>query len=393
MHSRTPRSALALLLVLSAVAMPSSTSARDDREEAEAEKIDHLSLGARLVADGHHDRALAVLQEVDRSDANVDLPKLHFLLGSIYAAKQLHEQARDAFLASVKSGQQNPAIHLYLAQEYFQLAEYERAIASLDRAPKLASENPGTFTMRAEAHWRLKQAQGALNTLDRGIARFPDFGKLFQMKVAYLLELGLYQEVVRAGDSYLERPSVAPADFVAIAEGFRRSKQLHEARLIMERAHLRFPDELDVQVQLANIYNDLQRPLTAAMLYEAAARRTPKYSFESAELYKEAGRLSRALSLNARVLEPEKKLKQRLAILLAMERFEMVAGMEASLSRSGLTKDENIRYALAYGYFKNGDFESAEQHLKRLSSAALFEKATALRKAMASCREAGWACH
>lgn len=391
-RSSVHRLALVALLSWTSAELPSPAAARGKDDERE-EEVDRLALGARLVADGHHDRALTVLKEIDPADEKVDRPKLHFLLGTIYANKELHNQAKDAFLASLAAGQQNRAIHLYLAQSYFALNDYRNTIRSLDQAGASGADNPGTATMRAEAHWRLKDAHGALRALDAGIARFPEFVKLFQMKVGYLIELGLYQEVARVGDTYLQRKSTAPTDYVLIAEGLRRSKQLHEARMIMERAQLRFPDELDVRLQLANIYNDLARPLTSAMLYEAAARSDAKYSFESAELYKQAGRPSRALSLNARVLDPQKKLKQRLAILIDMERYEMVAAMEPSLSRAGLIKDENIRYALAYGYFKNGDFESAEQHLKQLSGAQLFEKATALRKAMATCREAGWACY
>ena len=384
----------ALLLLAGAVAAPMAAARpKDDKREEQEEEVDRLALGARLVADGHHDRALVVLKEVDPADDKIDRAKLHFLLGTIYSNKELHKQAKDEYLASIKAGQQNQAIYLYLAQTHFALGDYSATLRALDQAGEIGTANPGTFTMRAEAHWRSKQASGALRALDAGTARFPEFTKLFQMKIGYLIELGLYQEVVRVGDAYLGRKNIAPADYVLVAEGLRRSKQLHEARLIMERAHLRFPADLDVRLQLANIYNDLGQPLTSAMLYESAARSDGKYSFEAAELYKQSGRLSRALSLNARVLDPQKKLKQRLAILLEMERFEMVAGMEASLSRSSLIKDENIRYALAYGYFKNGDFTSAEQHLKRLTSAAMFEKASALRRAMATCREAGWACY
>jgi tetratricopeptide (TPR) repeat protein len=383
----------ALLLAAALLHAAPLTSAKDRRDKEQEEEVDHLALGARLFADGHVDRAEATLREVDTADKKTDRAKLFFLLGSIYLKKELYGQARDEFLKSIAAGQQNPAINIYLAQAHFQLKEYRQAIAALDKAPQAASENPGTFSMRAEAFWRLDDPQNALRALEQGSQRFPDFAKLFQMKVGFLIDLGLYQEVVRIGDKYLDRPAVQPEDFVAIAEALRRGKQLNEARLIMERAHLRFPEHVEAQLQLANIYNDLERPLTSAMLFERVAQRDGKYNFESAELYRESGRLSRALSLNARILDPQKKLKQRLSILIAMERFEQVAGMEASLSRSGLMKDDSIRYALAYGFFKNGDFESSERHLKLLNSAAVFEKATALRKAMATCREAGWACN
>lgn len=385
------RSAFLSIGLLAASASLSLAKPKD--ESSEEEEVDYLALGARLVADEHYDRAIAVLKEVDPKNEKVDRAKLQFLLGTCYLKKDLHTQARDAFLASIKAGQPNRAIYLYLAQTYFALKDYPKVAEALDKAGPAGRDNPGAYTLRAEALWRAGEKARALDALNGGVQAFPEFDKLSQMKVGYLMELGLYHEVAREGEKLLGSASAKVDSFIAVAEGLRRSKQLGEARSLMEQAHLRFPNELIPEIQLANVYNDLGRPLTGAMLYEQASQVDRKYSFEAAELYKEAGRLSRAMSLNARVLDPQKKLKQRLAILLQMERFELVAGMEPSLSRAGLLKDENIRYALAYGYYKSGDFDAAERHLRQLVDAGLFEKATALRKAMATCREAGWACY
>ena len=148
------RVAAALLLVMVSLQAPAPGSARegrDKKQDDEKEEVDHLALGARLVADEHYDRALLVLKQIDPKDEKVDRTKLHFLLGTIYVKKDLHAQARDEFLASIKAGQQNQAIYLYLAQAHFQLGEYAKAVAALDKAPQVASENPGTFSMRAEA--------------------------------------------------------------------------------------------------------------------------------------------------------------------------------------------------------------------------------------------------
>ena len=389
---RTSGIALSLAALAAQVSPSSATAGRKDKEQAE-EEVDLLSLAARLVADGHYDRAGLVLKEIKPEQEGVDLPKLHFLRGTVALNLERHEEAVKAFKASIQAGQSNPSIYVYLAQSQFQLKDYKGVIQSLGSAGPAGRDNPGVYSMRAEAHYRLKQPEKAVAALDAGIARFPDFAKLTQMKLGYLMDLGLYQEVVRVGQAYLNRPDIKPEEYAAIAEGLRKSGQLGEARMIMEQARLRYPDSEAAAVQLANIYNDLRRPLTAAMLFESATYFDPKYHFEAAELYKEADRLSRALTLNARIFDPKPKLKQRLSILLSMERFELIAGMEPSLSRAGLLKDENIRYALAYGYFKNGDFETAEKHLKQLTDSTLFEKATALRKAMATCREAGWACY
>ncbi len=386
---------VAICLGLACLALPRIGAAERerDRREKEDEGVDALSLAARLVADEHYDRATVLLQQVDPNDESIDRAKLHFLLGTIFLKKELYAQARDELTKSVKAGQTNRAIHIYLAQTHIKLGDHAACIAALAAAGDLAKQAPGTFTMRAEAHRALKQPARAIAALDEGIALFPSFHKLTQMKIGYLLDLGLYQEVVRVGEGYLARKDATAEDYLAIAEGLRRSKQYGEARRIMEGARLRFPSNSEVSAQLANTYLDAGHPLTAAMLYEQAAQLEPKYSFEAAELYKASGRLSHALRLSARIVDPAVKLKQRLGILLDMERFEMIAAMEPSLSRTGLLKDENIRYALAYGYFRNGNFESAEQHLKQISEAGLFDKAVALRKAMASCQEAGWSCY
>jgi len=132
--------------------------------------------------------------------------------------------------------------------------------------------------------------------------------------------------------------------------------------------------------------------LSSALVMEEVARRDPAYLIEAAELYRRAGRLERALFLNAHVADQKAKMKQRLQILLQLERFEMVSAMEARLSRLGLLEDEQIRYALAYGFFMIRDFEAAERHLVGLHDRELFQKGVALRQAIVSCREAGARC-
>ncbi len=396
MIAPTRRLSLACLLagsLLSTAVVHAETRREREKKAKHEEEVDFLALAARLLADGHYDRVVAVLKGVDLQDESLDKVKLHFLLGTAYLKQDLYAQGRDELLASLKAGNVDPSVHLLLANAHFQLAEYRACIASLAHAPEAASSNPGTFAMRAEAHWKLKEPSQAVAALDQGAAAFPSFPKLTQMKLGYLIELGLYQEVARVGAKYLAREDVQPADFVAVAEGLRRSKQLRDARAVMELAQLRFPDDKNVSLQLANIYADLGKPVSSAMIYESVARLDGRYSFEAAELYKQANRPARALALNERVLEPEKKLKQRLSILLDLERFELIAGMEHALSRTGLLKDESIRYALAYSYYKIGASESAEVHLRQLTDSSLFEKGNALRKAMASCREAGWACY
>jgi tetratricopeptide (TPR) repeat protein len=132
--------------------------------------------------------------------------------------------------------------------------------------------------------------------------------------------------------------------------------------------------------------------LAAAELLARAAHRKPKYRVEAAELYRRAGRLVSALYLNEQAEDQKAKVRQRLGLMIELGRFEEAAAMTPRLSRLGLLDDQSIVYALAYAFYKTGDFEETERWLKRLTKPELFRRAIQLRKAIQACKEMGWSC-
>lgn len=365
---------------------------KDRDKRAQLDEVDHVALAARLLKDGHVDRAEGVLRQVDLTAEGVDLPRFHTLQGLVFLKREAHAKALESFEQAVAAGQSEQIIHLYLAQTHFALKDYPRTLKALDQAGASGAEVPGTFFMRSQSHWELGQHDAAFRALDAGLEAFPTQSELSRIKLIYLIDLGLFQEVSSVGEAYLERANVTAEDYAAVGEGLRRSKQFGQARAVLEAAHLRFPEDEKLGVLLAHTYLDEGHPLIAAMLFEDQARSRPQYALEAAELYLKAGRFQRALYNNARVLDSAAKMKQRLAILLKQEQFNLVIGMAPSLSRLDLLADQNIRYALAYAYFKVGELNQAETHLKLVSEPKLFESALQLRKAMATCKEAGWEC-
>lgn len=381
-------------LLAVAAAHPGSAEAKEKKTEAAAEDedIDYVQLAARLIKDGHTDRAEATLNEVDLKKEGVDLPRFYTLEGLVRLEQKHYEPARESFRKAIASGQEEKVVFLYLARAHFGLKDYKGVIGALHKAGKAGAGVPGTFLMKSQAHWELEQHAEAFAALDAGHEAFPKVPEFTRIKIFYLIDLGLFQEASRVGEEYLARAEATADDYAAVGEGLRQSKQYGPARDILEAARLRFPDNEKILVMLAHTYLDDDHPLIGAMLFEEAARLNPKYSLEAAELYIRAGRYERALSLNQRVIDQKAKIKQRLSVLIRMERFGMVTGMAPRLSRLGLLDDENIRYALAYAYFKTQQFDQAEDQLKRITDARLFQNAMQLRKAMASCREAGWEC-
>lgn len=393
---RAGRPSVALAAVLCLVGAGFSPAAADEKKKRNGKdpdaEVDHVALAARLVRDGHYDRAALTLQQVDEKDDSVDRKLLHVLRGLIGLQRKAYPEAAAAFDKAIAAGNRDPLVYVNLARSRFGMKDYRGTIAALDRAGPAAEREPQAELIKSRAHWELEQHGAALEVLQRAGRRFPELIDIPRTEILYLVQLGLFQELARRRAEFLKRGDIEARDLAAIGEALRQGGQKDEARQTLEAARLRFPDDESLTVQLSRVLMDQGHLLSSALLLEQAARVNPKYVIEAAELYRRADRLERALSLNARIVDQKAKMKQRLQILLQLEQFEMITGMESRLSRLGLLGDQQIRYALAYGFFQIRDFDSAERHIKQLTEPELFRKGVELRKAIEDCRAAGWLC-
>lgn len=381
-----PRHAiLALLLALSPLCAP----AQDDAE------VDHLALASLMLRDGNLDRALAALDQYDPAAEGAEGPELiryHTLRGMIHMRRNENEAARDALTRATASGEAEAVVYVYLAQVNYQLEDYAGAVAALDAAGAAVERIPSVYHMRAQCHWLTGEKALAIATLDQASAIFPADASFQRRKVFYLVDLGLFKEAVVQGRQYLERSEGRLEDHVAIGNALRASGELDEAARFLEQARLAFPDSAEVRKVLAHVYIDRGQLGAAADLLYQAALLDPGLMAEAAELYRRSGQPFRAMNLNGQLANQEEKLRQRLALFLELGNFEQAAAMETPLRRVGLLDDEDLRYAVAYAFFKTGDFGAAEKHLAQLERADLFRKAAELRRAIQDCREDSWRC-
>jgi tetratricopeptide (TPR) repeat protein len=371
------------------VAAASAARARADTEE---DQVDHLALAERLVADGHYDRAEAELRAVDTTLEELDRGLYHFLRGLTALHGGNYKAARDGLMAAVTAGNTKPAVYLALAQAHFGAKEWEPTLRALDSAGEAAAKLPAAHITRAQCHWQLGQRAQALGALEVALQRFSSDLELERMRVYYLVELGLYQRALDLGLDMLARPGATSDDYLALGEALRKAKQLKQATNVLELARIRFSEDSRLLINLAHVYMEGGHLLTAAMLFEQAARLEANYAYEASELYLRAKNYERALMLNARVPDGKVKLRQRLGILIGQERWDLVTGMAPALSRLGLLEDDDVRYALAYGMFKSGDLVGAQRQLKPIRSAHLLESVNSLRRSMELCSDKPWEC-
>lgn len=381
---------LCLLLTVPLAALAQDEQAGDD--------VDRLSLAALLIGDGNHDRARAVLAAVDPQDPELDRVRYHSLEGLVSLELDEPAAAVAAFERAVEAADANDeappeVIWLYLAQSHFALDNHREVISALERADSETTDVPSVYLMRSQSHWSLGEIENAWRVLAEGRQRFPDrAGDFIRRQVFFLVDQSLYQQAAEIGRAFIDTGEASPNDAVAIGNALRQAGQFDEALKILETARLSDPDNVRLAKVLAHTWMARDQLLPAANILREAAVYDPELTSEAAELYKRSGWLMQALMLNSQVIDQEKKLKQRLAIFIELERFDQAAGMEEALVRNGLLGDENIRYALAYAYFKTGAYDRAEQHLAQLTDDELFRKAAELRRAMEQCADESWLC-
>jgi tetratricopeptide (TPR) repeat protein len=372
-----------------AVALPAWTQEGGSSDE----ELERLPLAALLIGDGNYERARQVLAAVDLDDPELDRVRFHTLSGLI--ALNLNELALAVreFRAAIDAGQDEPVVWLYLAQAHYGQEQYVETLYALDRAGPDATRIPSVYLIRSQAHWQLEEYEAAWQVLAEGRRIFPDrAGEFARRQVFLLVDQGLYQEAADQGRRYLTEQNAGPDDALAIGNALRQSGQYDEAARILETARLAHPEQVNLSRLLAHTYLADDKVLGAAEVLRQAAIYDPALVGEAAELYRRAGWLMEALTLNAGIIDQSQKLKQRLAILIELQRFDQAAGMEADLTRTGLLEDEDIRYALAYAHFKSGDFDKAEAQLSLLERADLFRKALELRRVMEQCADQPWLC-
>ncbi|MEZ4464294.1 MAG: hypothetical protein R3F43_07210 [bacterium] len=329
-----------------------------------ADEVDHLALAAALLRDGHADRAERVLAEVDLKAEGLALDRYHLLRGLCAFEQSRFDDALAGFTAAVEAGATDPAVQVFRAQAAWRVQDCRTALAALAAAGPAGEAHAPLFILRADCHAREEDPAAALQALVAGEARFPEEKRTFlRLRVQRLVALGLFQEAVEAGHALVDGPEASLEDHLFLGEALVQSRQHRAAREVLELARLRWPDDVRPTVQLAHAWLQAGALKTAAGLFEQAADRDPAFARDAAELHRRRGASFAALRQNARVLDQPVKLRQRVALLLDRERFAAVTALEPRLARLGLlAEDEELRYALAYAWFRQGSCGRPRRH-------------------------------
>lgn len=367
---------------------------------AKTQEVDHLGLAALLISDGNLNRAESLLSELEKPNKEgkafeLDYAQYHLLKGLLAFKMGDYESAEVQYELSIEQGQDDKLIHIYLAQTHYALNEFQLSLIDIENSKEVGQAMASVFSLKAQCNWKLGEYDSAWVALDEGAKQFPSETRFDRQKIYYLIEKGLYQTAIELAKNYLsanEHTAGMVKEYIALGRALRESGQILLATEVLEKAKLIFPESVPVATELAHVYLKKEQILTASDIFAQAFILEPKLAADTAELYRQAGRLYRALNINSEITDQKSKMKQRLAILVELNDFESVAAMGSSLERLGLYENQDILYAHAYSLYRTGDFKHARVQLSGLTRSDLFRKATELRSAMEKCEGATWQC-
>lgn len=366
--------------------------------------IDYIDLATVLTYDGEYDRAREALQEINPDDASYDRSKILAVEALILHGEGKSAESVDKFHEAISATRTKKFIfdkdvnqervrigdlkllHQQLAEVLYTLERCDEVIDALIVADEVGEVRPPLFAIHADCLWRVGRQDEATTMLDNGYRKFPESVALLKQKFAYFAESGLYIAASDVANQLLNGEALTEADYLSFAKVFDGSGQKNQAIRLLQQAKAKYPANPQFPLFLAHIYLRDEQYLTAAGLFEQAAMTDTNYFAEAAEVYRRAGQLPTALRLNSMVNDEKRKIPQQISIFIELEEYEKVTALESDLQRQGLLNDEKIRYALAYSYFRTGDFDNTERQLTSLTSNEYIQKAVAIRQSIAVCR-------
>ena len=280
------------------------------------------------------------------------------------------------------------AVWLYLGQALFAQKDYLAALAALKKGRKVGANMPGYWVLMGRSQLHLKRPHSAYLTFARAARRFPRDRQIQRERLLVLVELKLFSAALDQGRRYLAAAPDDPHGYLLLGEALRKAGGLDEAIRVLEQARVRFLGNARVLARLAHAYAQKQMPLAAARLLERAALVDQRHAHQAAEQYRLARRWRDALRCNGLISEQHKKLRQRLAVLVAAERWPLAAALAAPLAAAGPLRDSD-RYLLAHALLRAGRLDEADRLAAAITDTTFSDSAARLRSTIARQRRAG----
>lgn len=230
------------------------------------------NLAANYLRLGQMDGVERELQEALRLEPGS--PALHSDLGSLYLSQRKFKEA----LPHLQHAQQQQRIGFEnsykLAQCYFFLRQHEEAGKLLADLESGEEEGAEFLILLGLNHKALGHDAAAKTTFDRAVSALPSSPQAYETLGQMFFQLGFYAEAIPVFEFAFERHRDSYQIAYSLAEAYRGTGQLGEARAVAQTALRKWPTA-DLHHLLGEVNGGLENYLEAIQHFQRAAELEP----------------------------------------------------------------------------------------------------------------------
>ena len=316
-----------------------------------------------LIEGNRLDEAWKLLENIEGNEHSILCFK-----GIIEIKREHPEKALEYFFFAKKIAPLSSAMHLFAAKAHFSLGNFEETLVALDAGVDVGRKAASYFLFLAQTAQRLGKSVRAYSALQEGARRFPE-EKLFLRDTAlFFVSLGLFESALSPMTKYLEETTPDLDSFLAAAHTFQKAGRHKQAAMILEDARLRFGEKTEILSRLGYVFGQMGRHFTAARFFERATAAGGAFAFDAAEHFAAAGKLEKALAVNARVTDARMMRSQRLSLYIKLAKYDRARIVGEKMREESRMEDMDL-FCLAYAYTELHQTDKVQPLISEIKSA------------------------
>lgn len=351
-----------------------------------AQDIDYLNLSEVLIKGGNYSKAKNSLLKAKKQWSDIDQNQYHLLDGLLSLRKKNYLEATEKLL-KVEDDYLDLK-YTYLAQSYIGLKQFEKARAYYF---KIESKDKAVLKyLGAEIEFLIGHYNKTFEILEKENIKNLDKTKL--LRIHYALKINLVEYAFKGIQSYLKTKKDVE-EFEKMAKVLIGVKEYSKALTIAELGLVKNRASTKLMLIKAAILDIQKNKYSAGNQYISLAYTDMNFAYEATEYLKNSNRDVQAGVINMHVLDTEKQILQRLSLLIDNENYDMAAGLDIPIRQFDIYKNDEVKYAMAYTYLQNGDYDYASKLLGAVKSKKLISKSIKLLEVVEECKKTQWICH
>lgn len=206
-----------------------------------------------------------------------------------------------------------------------------------------------------------------------------DYFVLYQ-KLSILLDLNLEHEAERFVLKEISRQKITSQEALSLIDLILQKGDPTSVSRCMEALHLLYPTSPEVTIYWAKLALQRQQVLFVAEAFKRLSSERPQYYYQTAEFFRQAQKPYWSRFYQGMIPDLKEKLKAQVALAIDLKKYSEIVTLEKLLQKYETLKDDDMKYALAYALYDQGDFDKSLHWIAKIQDLKMKQKTDQLKE-------------